>query len=322
MNRIDDAMHELLTVFESSQTKYEANERAAPVLEQLSYDDGFLRQLLQRYLETPGALDQKNYPVVSIPVGINSHFHLVAHCWVPLPGRATHLSTKAIHHHGDLLLSSVTVFGPGYEHWMFTLPEPIDAERGLYRMSLLEAAAHPRHHVAFVDCWTAHTPMYPPSLSITLALWTNRHPLTWRDRVKRWPAFKGRENQLRQWAVKLGLKGALQLKVVDGFDFFPTPEGFQVMRERREFGRGPIEDHVCSVFHVLQQTGNEQLATTIERSISAGLVHEGRACVEECLRTLRQGTPIDGRLSEGHFGQPYANFTRDDMRQALAAGKP
>ncbi len=90
--------------------------------------------------------------MVSIPVGLNPFFHLVAHCWIPLPGRETHISTKAIHHHGDLLLSSVTIFGPGYEHWMFTLPEPIDALQGLYTMELIEAAAHPQDHVAFVDC--------------------------------------------------------------------------------------------------------------------------------------------------------------------------
>ena len=159
MNRIDEALNELTRVFENSQAKYEANERAAPVLKQLAADPGFLRDLLQRYLETPGSLDKPNYPVVSIPVGFNPLFHLVAHCWLPLPGHETHISTKAIHHHGDLLLSSVTILGPGYEHWLFTLPEPIDASRVLYKMELLEAAAHPKDQVAFVDCWTAHTPM-------------------------------------------------------------------------------------------------------------------------------------------------------------------
>ncbi len=43
MNRVDEALNELLEVFESSQTKYEANERAAPVLKQLAADPGFLR---------------------------------------------------------------------------------------------------------------------------------------------------------------------------------------------------------------------------------------------------------------------------------------
>ncbi len=320
MNRIDEAMHALLEVFESSKTKYEANERAAPVLEQLSRQPEFMTQLLERYLQTPGSLDKQNYPVVSIPVGLNPNFHLVAHCWIPLPGHQTHISTKAIHHHGDLLLSSVTVFGPGYEHWMFTLPEPIDAQRGLYRMTLLEAAAHPQHHVAFVDCWTAHTPMYPPSLSITLALWTNRHPTTWRDRVKRLPIFKGRENQLRTLAVKWGLKESLQLKVVDSFDFFPTADGFQVMREREEFSRGPVADHVASVFHVLQKTGNDQLADTIAQRLSNGLIHEGREAVEALLPKLRAGSPVEGQLSPGHFGLQYANFTRDAVRTALSTG--
>lgn len=312
----------LLDVFKASATKHEANERARPIMEQASRDPAVLTAVIAKYLSTEGALDKKNYPVVGMDIALNPWFGLVANCWIPLPGRETHVSTKMIHHHGDMLLSTATIFGPGYEHWMFSTPRPAtraDAGEGIYRMSLLESAAHPLHHVSFVDSWVAHTPLYPQSLSITLALWSSQHPVTWRDRAKRIPIFRGREDTLRQIAVKMGLKKRLALKVVESFDYYPTDRGFQVMRERKEFELGPNEDHLCSVFHVVQGTGNEHLSRVVRRALDDGKVKSAKPAVERLLAELERGRPIEGKLSTGHYDVPYANFTRDDIRRALSA---
>lgn len=323
MDRLREAEADLVAVFKTSATKHEANERARPVMEQLSREPAFLAAVLERYLETPGALDKKNYPVVGISIALNPYFGLVANCWIPLPSRETHIATKAIHHHGDMLLSTATIFGPGYEHWMFSTPKPLSEGSDTFRMDLLEAAPHRLHHVSFVDAWVAHTPLYPKSLSITLALWTSRHNVTWSDRAKRIPIFKGRETQLRDLAVKLGLRKRLDLKLNgDGFDFFPSEHGFRVMRERKEFQLGPNEDHLCSVFHVVQETGNERLARTVRRAIDQGKVHAGRPAVERLLAKLEKGTPIEGKLSDGHYGLPYANFTREDIERAIRVTSP
>ena len=319
MDWIREAEHDLVTVFRTSADKYEANTRAKPILEQLSRDPGFLTAILDRHLRKPGALETTNYPVVAIDIGLNPWFGFVANCWIPLPGRETNIATKAVHHHGTMLLSTVTAWGPGYEHWMFTTPKAIDEANGLYAMELVEAAAHPRHHVSFVDKFIAHTPLYPAELSITYALWSNSKPTTWRDHVKRLPGIKGREKTLRDVAVRLGLRRALDVKVVDSFDYYPGSDGFYVMRDRREFERGPVEDHLHSLFHVLQRTGNEHLARTVRRVVDSGGVHQSRATVEELIRHLERGKPIEGRLSKGHYDLPYANFTRAQIERALAA---
>ncbi len=312
---------ELIEIFRTSASKHEANRRARPILEQVSRDPTFLTAVLQKFLATPGALDAKNYPVVGIKIALNPYFSLVANCWIPLPGRETHLSTKAIHHHGDMLLSTATIFGPGYEHWMFSTPKAVPGKDGVFAMELLESAPHPKHHVSFVDAWIAHTPLYPTALSVTLALWTSKNPVTWRDHVKRLPVFRGREDKLRRLALRLGGASAsrLELKVVESFDYFPVEHGFQVMAERKEFALGPNEDHVASVFHVLQETGNEHLARAARRAISDGHVTSGRPAVERFAGMLERGTPIEGRLSPGHYDLPYANFSRDDIHRALRA---
>jgi len=319
MDRIREAVHELLAVFRSATSKHDAHRAAAPIMEQLTRQPAFLTAVIEKYLGTRGSLDRKNYPVVGMEISENPWFGLVANCWIPLPGRETHISTKCIHHHGNMLLTTATLFGPGYEHWMFTKPRPVDPARGVYEMELLEAAPHPQHHVSFVDAWIAHTPFYPKELSITLALWSNRFDTTWRDHVKRLPGVRTNAAALREVGVKMGLKKALDLKVVDSYDFFPTPEGFQVMRERKEFELGPMEDHVHSVFHVVQRTGNEHLGRVIRAQLERGAVSVGRPVVERLLSDLERGRPIEGRLSSMHYGIPYANFTRDDVFGALTA---
>ena len=216
-----------------------------------------------------------------------------------------------------MLLTTVTAFGPGYEHWMFTPPEPLEPDGDLYTMRLLERAPHPVGHAAFVDANIGHVPFFPPSLSITLALWSSRRPTTWRDHVKRVPSLHKHSMTLRKIAASAGLTGVLDLKVARYFDFFPAGEGFRGMKEREEFGRGPNADYLYSLFHILQRTGNERLAVQVRSGLNA--VTENRRLVETLLTDLEQGVPIQARLSAGHYGVPYANFGAEAVEQALAA---
>ncbi len=318
MSAIDEAVGELRSIFRSVRDKHEAHARIAPAMEAISHDPRFVTELLERHLRKPGSLDRQHYPTVTIEVDLNPWFGVMANCWIPLPGGRTNLSTKAIHHHGELLLTTATLFGPGYEHWTFTTPEALDPERKLYRMKLIEAAPHPQHHVAFVGEYIPHTPFYPPELSVTLALFSDRRPTTWRDHVKRLPGIRGREAQLRKLVSRIGLGRALAVKVIESHDFYPTPDGFAVMKDRKEFELGPNEDYLPSLFHILQRTGNEQLADVIEAKLRAGEASQNRPLVQSLLQKLKAGEPIEPRLSPRHTDRPYANFTREDIERALA----
>ena len=322
MTAAKSAVAELVRVFRRSPDKHEAHRQSAPVLGQLSQSPEFLTEVLEKYLTTPGALDRGHYPVVAMEIDTNPWFSLVANCWIPLPDGSTDLSTKAIHHHGNLLLTTVTVFGPGYEHWTFSKPAPLDDDRGLYRMDLIEVAPHPHHHISFVDRWIAHTPFFPAELSITLALFSNSAPTTWRDHVKRLPGVRGREKQLGALVRRAGLAKALELKIVESFDFYPVAEGFAVMRNRKEFELGPNADHVASVFHILQRTGNDALAGLIEDQLDKRAIGAGREAIEALLPSLSSGAPIAPRLSPGHYDRPDANFTGEAIHQALRASAP
>lgn len=314
MGDVEHALAELTKIFRSAPDKRTAHERSRSVLEALSADPAFLRETLARHLAKPGALDSRNYPVVSIEIDTNPYFVLIANAWIPLPDQRTDLSTKAIHHHGSMLLSTANIFGPGYEHWLFTRPEKLDD--ALYRMKVISAKPHALHTVAFVDAWVPHLPVYPSELTVTLALWSSDRQMSWKDRVKRLPLMRGNEKRLRHVASKLGLTRALDLKVVENFDYYPTEGGFRNIEDRLEFALGPNEDHLHSLFHLIQKTGNDSLAPLLEQRLAAGLA--SAETVRSLLADLKSGRSIAGRLSDGHYTVPYANFSTRDIEQSVA----
>jgi hypothetical protein len=286
-------------------------------------DPSILAETLRRHVSDPVNVCAGHYPVVSVVMASNPHFELVANCWIPLPDRSTDLTTKAVHHHGPMLLSTATAFGPGYEHWTFSPPEMVDPDEELFRTQLLERAPHPLGHVAFVDSDIAHVPMYPGDLTVTYALWSSSRPTGWRDRVKRVPSLQRRREQLRRVATNAGLAKSLDLKNVEYFDFLATPRGFVGMRDRVEFTHGPPADRFESLLHVIQATGNESLAPFMETAADR-LVRADRERASKLLQDLRAGAPITGRLSPGHSDVAHANFTTRQLETALAAsaGRP
>ena len=312
----------LTEIFKQVPDKREAHRRSRGVLGDMAVDASVVTDILRRHLSQPEALNSRHYPVVAVTVEENPYYTLVMHGWIPLPDGASDVTTKAIHHHGTMLLTSVTAFGPGYEHWMFSRPQPVDPERELYTMRVIEHGPHPLHHCAFVDAYIAHVPLYPASFTITLALWSGSARTTWKDVLKRLPMMKGREAELRRLAVRVGLAPALELKVVDYFDFYPAAGGFKGMKERIEFDRGPNADYLQSLFHVVQQTGNEALGDLVEGHLEADRALEDAGLVRQLLGRLRQGHRIDGRLSPCHVGISHANFSRRDIERALAEPTP
>jgi hypothetical protein len=312
----------LVDLFRRAPSKHEAHRKALPILQDMAADRRFLTGVMRNYLQTPGSLNVRNYPVVGMEWKLNEWFGLVINCWIPLASRRTEVSTKAIHHHGNMLLSTVTLFGPGYEHWTFTKPELVDRDAELYRLHVLERAPHQAGHVSFVDANIPHLPWYPSELSITCCLWSNQFPTTWRDRVKRIPMLKKNEKLLRKAAQKTGLDRfaarALDVKLIEYYDYFPVADGFRGMRERQEYERGPNEDHLCSLFHVLQRTQHEDLGELVQDRLRVGGV-EQPLLVEQLLDRLKAGKPIEGKLSRCHLDLPHTTFTKQDVERSLHA---
>jgi hypothetical protein len=325
MQHIEKYTSALKSVFVNAKNKHEANFQSVPIMEEMSGDKKFLTEILLHHIAKKDSLNTKHYPTVGLNIELNEYYGLVANCWIPLPDRTSDVSTKAIHHHGEMLLTTATAFGHGYDHWLFTTPELVDEEKEIYSLKLINHAPHPLHHVDFVDAYIPHLPFYPPSTTITYALWSHRHTVTWKDKLKRIPIFQKNSDKMREIAVKVGLASPLDLKVVNYFDFYPTCDGFRGIKERREFERVSNDDYLWSLFHIIQETGNESLSVNIKEKLDSGENVTNPALVRELVSKLESGVSIEGKLSPNHFGVEYANFTRAAVENALIIqenGKP
>lgn len=307
---------ELTRVFRRAPTKHDAHERSRQVLLDMAGDAASLRASLAREIRKPGALNTRNFPSVGITIAHTPYFGLVANCF--LSGE-TDLVANAIHHHGHMLLTTVTAFGPGYEHWRFTTPKMIDEHRELFSMGVIDRMQHHLGHTAFVDADMPHAVVTPPALTVTFALWSSKHPVTWREHAKRLPFVRGREQLFRKVSERLGLERALALNPVQYLDFHPVRDGFKGMRERIQYQRGPNEDFLCSFFHILQATNNEALGNVIEEQLRSGGPIDGPETIQRLLGDLRAERPIGARRTEGIHHLEHMNFKTSAIGEALAA---
>ena len=306
---------ELLDIFRHAPEKHRAHQQSRQVLLDMAADPRCLRAAIAKELRRPGALNQRHYPSVSFPIDSNPHFTLVANCFLPLPSGELDVTANSIHHHGHLLLTTATTFGPGYEHWRFTNPRPIDRDRDIFSMALIDREVHVSNHVAFVDSFMPHAVMYPPSLTVTLALWSSRYKVAWWDRLKRFPAVEAHRERLLKIVKRLRVTDRLHLNVDGYFDFYPVPEGFKGMRSRVQFQRGPNEDYLHTIFHILQQTSNEDLAPDGALSVRGPI--DNASLLDRLVRDLRRGTPIAHRFSEGLHRLDHMNFKIPAIQTSL-----
>lgn len=316
--RVQKYTDQLTRIFQEARDKAEAHRKSGPLLLEMAADTSFISAALESHVQKPDNLNTCHFPAVGINVLKNAYYDLVLNCFLPAPTGETDLTFNSLHHHGDLMLTSAAAFGPGYEHWRFTTPEVVDPEKELFRTRLIDRALHPKGHLAFVDSRMGHAVMYPRALSITVALWSSRSPVTWRDHAKRLPVFKGHEGRLRDLARRLGLTQALDLKVISYFDFYPTAQGFKGMRERAQYQRGTNEDYLFSLFHILQQTGNEAVSRAIEDRLQRDATITSPGVIRNLIGELRRDHPIPYKLTPGiHFGLPHMNFRASQIEAIL-----
>jgi hypothetical protein len=309
----------LSRMFEETRDMRRAHERAVPILQELAADKSFLSTLFEAHLHREGALNTRHYPSLGIEIAQTPKFNLVANCFLPRAAWGERITANSIHHHGSLYLTTVTAHGPGYEHWRFSRPELIDPDRSLFRVKLLDRQMHVRQHVSFVDSHMPHAVMFPDSLTVTFALWSSNRAAPWRDQLRKLPFFQARKAFFLRAAKRLRLARFFGINVVEYFDYFPVEDGLEGMRERIQFQRGPNEDYLYTLFHVIQATDNAGLGDVVRERLTRDPKVEQPALIQKLLDDLRADRSIPFRFSAGvHDPLKHMNFAAADIERCLA----
>ena len=131
-----DYVEELRSIF-SRPDLIEAHQDCVPFMDAMARDQEFFHGVIRKCLSDPAYLDRvRHYPTLAFPIEENEDFTLVANVFLPLPDGNRDLSFQSIHHHGQLLLTTISAFGTGYESIVFKPGYSVDMETGLTDMQM------------------------------------------------------------------------------------------------------------------------------------------------------------------------------------------
>ncbi len=305
-----DHVEELRSIF-SRPDLYEAHEECMPVMGAMARDRAFFLGVIRKCLSDADYLAQvRHYPTLAFPIEENEDFTLVANVFLPLPDGNRDLSFQSIHHHGQLLLTTISAFGAGYESIIFRPGYAIDLETGLTDMQMDRLYPNDLHNLAFIDKLTPHIVFYPEAASITLALWSReKHEAL--DKMKKMKVLQAVKKPLKRIIKMAGLNAAVGLNQVDYNDFYPEGGEIWGMKDRLGYVEGTNENWLQNVFSVVQQYGFED--GDFLRQLKADCQARGQDAPIPWIDRVLDGETIDLEFEPSHLNVDKVNLSKREI---------
>lgn len=313
MNELDNYISELRNLFQS-ENRRDAHKAAAQVLKRMAEDKSILFQIIERNLTDPKFFENERInPVIAFSVYEDKDITLVAHCFMPRPDQRTDLSHQSIHHHGNLLLSTINCFGNGYESFLFKKGYLIDENEA--KMDLQKQYVNEWLHYEFVESNTPHIVFYPPELTITYALWCSEKAQAV-DQLKRLSWLRKYKNGLRSLIFTFGLGNLFNLNKVEYLDFYVENKKIIPLKERVRYPVCSNENFIQGLLYILQKVEFpiNRFQSIIDHQnldiIQKELILEG-------VSKWRRGEPVENKLEEPHLFLEKANLLKKDLLEAI-----
>lgn len=311
MKHLDEYTSELKKIFSENEDRYKAHQLSREILLELAKDKGYFTQIIEKNLSNPEFGNQKRItPVVALDIEVNDMFSLIAHCWLPQPDLDTEMSNQSVHHHGDLLLTSVASMGPGYESILFKKGFSFNKDTLEAKMEIDKIYKNPYMNIEFIDRDTPHIVFYPSELSVTYALWSNYKPKT-NEKFRKFGFLQKNRRVIRKMMDLLNLSKAFDLNSYHYIDFYPKNGKLYVMKDRVRYEAGTPESFAYGFFTILSQIGYDNYGL-LEKT----LLHPGNQQAELCktlIDELRSGKPITDRFEAIHLNVPHVNIKKDEL---------
>ncbi len=274
----------------------------------MARDAGVLPDIIRNNLAKPGFLESRRVnPVLAMVIEKKDKFELIMHGWLPLPDRRTAISHQSIHHHGNLLLTSVGAFGPGYESILFRPGFEISRKTGKTAMAAEKIYENPLYNIEFVDTDTPHIVFYPPALSITYALWSaDRPPAPLVKNSTNLALLQKYKPHVKAALKTFGLAGALGVNVVEYFDFYVDNGAVIAMKDRVKYPLGTHANFAQNLFYFMQATGFD------DHNFVAGLP-EPTADIHHWKSQFLAGRAIPDLFDPIHLHVSKINLPRQDL---------
>lgn len=294
----------------------EAHQKAKEVMLAMAGDENVLFDIIRKNLSQPGFFSQKRInPVIAFEIEKNKDFSITAHCWMPLPDRDTNTTHQSVHHHGRLLLTSVSPLGEGYESVIFKKGYALDKAAGLARMSIEKIYKNPRNNIEFIDSNTPHVVFYPNDFSITYAMWSYDKKDGAVAALRQSKFIQANKKTIGKLLQGLGLAKKAGVNTVEYFDFYPANQQLHAMQDRVMYPVGSNENFVHNVFYILQKVGFPD--KEFIRSLADKLPAQEKAAVKEPMKKFLDGEALHDVFDPVHLNIPKINFTKEELLKSV-----
>ncbi len=312
---LDSYLDQLKVIFRENDYRV-AHEKAKSILLSMAKDKSVLFDIIRQNLSAPGFFSQKRInPVIAFEIIKNKDFSITAHCWMPLPDRATNMTHQSVHHHGRLLLTSVSPFGEGYESIIFKKGFELNKEQGTAKMQIEKIYKNPCHNIEFIDSFTPHVVFYPSDFSITYAMWSYDKKDGLIATLRQSKFMQSNKKIVMNVLRKLGVLNRIGVNVLEYFDFYPEKKQLNALKDRVMYPVGSNENFVHNVFYILQRVGFDDLEFI--KKLKTQLSPEERTVVEKPMNHFLNGEPIQDLFDPVHLNIPKINFSKEELLSSV-----
>ncbi|MDQ3846053.1 MAG: hypothetical protein M3342_18905 [Bacteroidota bacterium] len=312
---LDSYLDQLKVIFRENDYRV-AHEKAKSILLSMAKDKSVLFDIIRQNLSAPGFFSQKRInPVIAFEIIKNKDFSITAHCWMPLPDRATNMTHQSVHHHGRLLLTSVSPFGEGYESIIFKKGFELNKEQGTAKMQIEKIYKNPCHNIEFIDSFTPHVVFYPSDFSITYAMWSYDKKDGLIATLRQSKFMQSNKKIVMNVLRKLGVLNRIGVNVLEYFDFYPEKKQLNALKDRVMYPVGSNENFVHNVFYILQRVGFDDLEFI--KKLKTQLPPEERTIVEKPTNQFLNGEPLQDLFDPVHLNIPKINFSKEELLNSV-----
>lgn len=293
--------------------RYAAHKEASSHLIALAKDPEFLFSIVKKNLSNPEYLKRvRHYPTLSMDIFQNEHFQLVANIWLPLPDKNTDLSFQSIHHHGNLLLSTVSAFGPGYDSIVFKPNFSIDPATEVTNMGIEKIYHNDLHRLEFVDHYTPHVVFYPTTPSVTYALWST-DKVSLKEKYKNNELIQMIKKPLKFFLEATGLNKKVGVNTVSYFDFYINENKVIALKNRLWYEVSTNENFIQNVFHFIQA-----IRFNDKTFLQSLLLKETTTPqIASYINKLLNDEPISDKFVDAHLFVPKVSLIKQDILRAI-----
>ncbi len=287
----------------------EAHVRAADLLRPLGKDASFLEAIILENTAKPGFFSKLRInPVLGFPIIETPDYQLICHVWLPLPDQSSALTHQSIHHHGNLLLTSLAAWGPGYESILFRSDWTHDRATLQANLTPEKFYRNPAGNLEFCSARAPHVVFYPKEISVTYALWSPQRKGVARG-LKNLAVLRRYKEEIKSALVQVGLGSLFAVNPVSNMDFCVSQGKVELMQDRVTYQPGTNENFLRAFFYFLQNIPSVSKDGVRKLALSA----PERDRAEPWLKQYLSDSPIPNIFEPHHLLVPRVNLSRSDV---------